>query len=241
MKKLLALAIVIALVATMATLSVFAAVPHVEGNLLDDSVAAFDVEGDAPWGHFWSDDPEYEDGIDFNVSHTDDGSGALYLLLNEPEVDTPDMWEYYHDCFNILGSDELEEGKTYRVSVWVKTTADWHLEETFGVGALITFGDYARIGDPLTTASTEWTKIEATFTYDEGFAAYAEEQASAGRNAITLRNWGAAGGVWFDDVAVVEVTDTGAPTGDASIIAAAVITVALAAAVVFTKKRSEAR
>jgi hypothetical protein len=61
-----------------------------------------------------------------------------------------------------------------------------------------------------------------------------------GRIAFQARNWGATGGVWFDEIAVVDITDN-ASTGDATMIAIAVIAVAMAAAVVFSKKRSTAK
>lgn len=205
--------------------------PVVEGNLLEDDVSALAVAGAAPFGHFWGDAADVVEKIDYDVSHTNDGTGSIYIELPTGG----------HDCFCILDTALLEAGRTYKVSAWIKTT-DKFAPEAGQAGAFISFGDTA----PATTIVSEasdWVYVEGTYTVtDADIASYEENTAAAmpGRIAFQARNWGATGGAWFDEIAVVDITDN-ASTGDATMIAIAVIAVAMAAAVVFSKKRSTAK
>ncbi len=163
------------------------ATPHPDpwqgNNLLEDPCFYEDLSYGWPSG--WQAGIAQE--VDFSLSHTDDGSGALLMECDAGGVNQ-------HTATSVT----LEGGETYYVSYWVCTKGI----NTKGC-IQASFGDASGF-HLFVPASTQpsgdipWTFSEGTFTPE-----------TDGEYRLELRIWGGIGIVYYDDVYVGKV-----PTAD---------------------------
>ena len=230
MKKCLVLVLVLALALTMA-LPAFADTTIMDNNFADED------DYNAFLAYAWCDG---DNQASFSEeSHTDDGSGSIEMVAAGP-------------C-HTTAIFAAEVGKTYTISAWINNKSG--STGMYGLAINTPFhsawaghpsGTFDPNGFGQLTADKTWQYIEFDFTpADENLNTVPEGgETEFGGLAegtrytyVSFVVWGA-GNLVFDEVKIVEKNPS---TGDASMIVVAVIAVALAAAVVFTKKRSFAK